>query len=249
MNGPRLKGPRAVLLRPALDTWHGLDRVLEGPRSLLLVGVGLALGWWIYVPMHELLHAFACLAAGGEVTRLEVAPLYGGHLLAAVLPWVVAGGDYAGRLAGFDTGGCDLVYLVTVLGPYVLSVWPGVWALRRAVERGSAWLYGASLPMALAPFLSFTGDAYEIGSILLTRLGPWRRHLELRGDDAVLWASNHWQAAAAPWGGFALALFLGLLWAWTTYTLAAILARRLGAPALEPRTAEPVEKTDPGEER
>ena len=38
-----------TLLRPGLDTWYGLDRVLEGPRSLVGVFVGLAIGWWIYV--------------------------------------------------------------------------------------------------------------------------------------------------------------------------------------------------------
>lgn len=241
-----------ALLRPALDTWYGLDRVLEDARSLAFVFLGLALGWWVYVPLHELLHAFACLAAGGEVTRLEVAPLYGGHLLAALFPWVVAGGDYAGRLAGFDTGGSDLVYLATDLGPFLLTLWPGVWALRRAAAAARPFTYGASLPFALAPFLSLTGDAYEIGSILVTRLGPWRDRLELRGDDALLWIETHAEIAGAPWGGFVLAGIFGLLWAWATYALAAVVARRLGAPALEPRRAvagSDSKNKDAGEDR
>ncbi|MEO1369492.1 MAG: hypothetical protein AAFX50_20120, partial [Acidobacteriota bacterium] len=147
---------RSFFTRPGLDTWHGLDRVLEGPASLAWVFVGLALGWWIYVPLHELLHAFACLATGGEVTKLEVAPLYGGHVLAAIFPWVEAGGEYAGRLSGFDTHGNDLIYLATDLGPFLLTLFPGVWALRRAVDTGKPWLYGGTLPFALAPFLSAT---------------------------------------------------------------------------------------------
>ena len=43
--------------------------------------------------LHELLHAAACLAAGGEVTRLEIAPQYGGGLMARVFPFVVSGGE------------------------------------------------------------------------------------------------------------------------------------------------------------
>ena len=224
-----------TLLRPGFDTWYGLDRVLEGPRSLVGVFVGLAIGWWIYVPLHELLHAFACLAAGGEVTRLEVQPLYGGHVLAAIFPWVVAGGEYAGRLAGFDTKGCDLIYLATDFGPFIMTLFPGVWALRRAVAKASPFFYGASLPFALAPFLSLTGDAYEIGSILVTRLGPWRERMELRGDDAILWVETHASVSGAPWGGFILALVIALVWAWATYALAALVAKRLGAPAITPR--------------
>ncbi|MEM8994192.1 MAG: hypothetical protein AAGF23_05305 [Acidobacteriota bacterium] len=229
---------RSFFTRPALDTWHGLDRVLEGPASLGWVFFGLAIGWWIYVPFHELLHAFACMATGGEVTKLEVAPLYGGHVLAAIFPWVEAGGEYAGRLSGFDTHGNDLIYLATDFGPFLLTLFPGVWALRRAVDTGKPWLYGGALPVALAPFLSFTGDAYEIGSILTTRLAPFRDHLDqLRGDDALLWIENHVGVAGAPWGGFVLSLSIGLLWAFATYALAAALANRLGAPPVSPRPA------------
>jgi hypothetical protein len=41
------------------------------------------------------------------VWRLEIDPLYGGALLARWLPFVEAGGEYAGRLSGFDTAGSD----------------------------------------------------------------------------------------------------------------------------------------------
>jgi hypothetical protein len=233
---------RAVLL-PLTDAWRGLDRCLDrGAWAIARVGAGLFAGWWIYVPVHELLHAAACRAAGGEVRQLEIAPLYGGALLARLLPFITAGGDYAGRLAGFDTHGSDLVYLATDLGPFLLTLVPGVWWLRRAARGRRTFAFGASLPVALAPFLSLTGDAYEIGAILVTRLPPWAgpasRQL-LRGDD--LWRRVSAIAGAAPktspmwelWLGAALAAAAGLAWALLTYGAGAALARLAGQPALD----------------
>jgi len=163
-----------TLRRPFFEVFLGLESCMAGGgRSLLAVFAGLLLGWWIYVPLHELLHAFGCLVAGGEVTRLEIDFLYGGAVLASWIPWVVAGSEYAGRLSGFSTGGSDLVYLITDLAPYLLTLWPGLWAMRLGVRKGWGLLYGAMLPWALASFMSLTGDAYEIGSILLTWIPPW----------------------------------------------------------------------------
>ena len=154
--------------------------------------------------MHELLHAAACRASGGEVTRLEIDRLYGGALLARVFPFVVPASEYAGRLSGFNTRGSDLIYLATDLGPFLLTLFPGVWALRRAAAARSAALFGAALPFALAPFLSLTGDAYEIGSILATRLPPWAapavRAAAARGRPRRR-SSASWRACRAPPGG------------------------------------------------
>ena len=239
--------PGAVLA-PATDTWRGLDRCLEGGwRALAWLLVGLLAGWWLYVPAHELLHAAACRAAGGEVRRLEIAPLYGGAVLARWLPFVSAGGDYAGRLSGFDTHGSDAVYLATDLGPYLLTVFPGVWWLRRAARaapRYRALGFGAALPVALAPFLSLGGDAYEIGAIAVTRLPPWTaaaaRQL-LRGDDLGLRVSAVAAAAAGGgdhdgatlWLGLLLAAAAGLAWALATYAAGALAAAWAGQPALK----------------
>lgn len=231
----------ALFARPWQDTFRGLEACLEGGgRALVAVGLGLLAGYWLYVPLHELLHAFACLAAGGSVTRLEIAPLFGGTLLAQVFPWVEAGDEYAGRLSGFDTGGSDLVYLATDLGPFLLTLWPGVWLLRWAARHRMAALFGASLPFALAPFLSLTGDAYEIGSILVTRLPPWSEpatHTLLRGDDLLKKVPELAAQESAPWGGLALAVALGLAWAFATYALASWVAGRLGEPPLPSQTA------------
>jgi len=152
---------------------------------------------------------------------------------------VAPASDYAGRLSGFDTRGSDLIYLATDLGPFVLTLFPGVWALRRAVAGRRALLFGASLPFALAPFLSLTGDAYEIGSILVTRLPPWAapavRGL-LRGDDLgkkIAAFAGMAGKAGAPWGGAALAVAIGVVWAFLTYGLGSAVARKLGAPPLQ----------------
>lgn len=216
-----------ALTAPFRDLLSGLDRCLErGVRSLALVFLGLLAGWWVYVPLHELLHAAACMAAGGAVSRLEIDGLYGGALLARVFPFVVSGSEYAGRLSGFDTRGSDWIYLATDLGPFVLTLFPGVWLLRRAAAARRPFLFGASLPFALAPFLSLTGDAYEIGSILVTRLPPWAGDGLLRGDDLFTKGAELARTPGAPWTGFALAALLGVAWAFLTWALGSALAGR-----------------------
>lgn len=235
MSSSALRG----LLRPFLDVLEGLDRCLDrGARGLFLMGLGLALGWWVYVPLHELLHAAACAASGGTVSRLEIDPLYGGALLARVFPFVTAGGEYAGRLSGFDTGGDDRIYLATDLGPFVLTLFPGVWWMRRAARRRQSLRFGMALPFALAPFLSLPGDAYEIGSILATRLPPWDqaplREL-LRGDDLGKKLGEIAALGHPPWGGLAVAVSLAVLWAALTCRAGGAVARRLDEPPLAPR--------------
>ena len=215
------------LATPLADLLNGLDRCLtRGVRSLGLVLLGTLAGWWIYVPVHELLHAAACAAAGGQVSRLEIDGLYGGALLARVFPFVVSGSAYAGRLSGWNTRGSDWIYLATDLGPFVLTLFPGVWLMRRAAGSGRGFLFGFSLPFALAPFLSLTGDAYEIGSILVTKDG------RVRGDDLFKIAEALGKTEGAPWGAFTLAALLGLVWAYLTWAAGAWVARRLGQPAI-----------------
>lgn len=227
---------------PVRDLMGGLERALDGRFSrFLLVACGLLLGWWIYVPLHELLHAAGCAVTGGAVSRLEIDPLYGGALLARLFSFVVAGGHYAGRLSGFDTHGNDLIYLATDLAPFLLCLFPGVWFLRRMARRGQAIFFGFALPFGLAPFLSLTGDAYEMGSILVTRLplwsGPGWSHL-LRGDDLVLIASGVLsRPSLIAVAGLLLATLLGIVWAFLWYASAGWLAARLGERPLEERAA------------
>ncbi len=199
--------------------WQGFERCLAaGWVGFAGIFGGLVASWWIYVPIHELLHASGCLIAGGSVSRLEIAPLYGGALWAKLVPFVVAESEYAGRLAGFSTHGSDLVYFVTVFFPYLLTLWPGVGLLLWAGRHGRAVQFGAALPVAFAPFISLWGDAYEIGSILATSLPPWTSATEvLRRDDFFLLVNELRTQATAPWGGALCGLLFGMLWASATY--------------------------------
>ena len=104
----------------------------------------------------------------------------------------------------------------TDLAPFVLTLFPGVWLLRRAAGARNALGFGTALPFALAPFLSLTGDAYEIGAIAVTRLPPWSHWpLLLRRDDLILriaelarrsgvsaetWAGSPWRRSSASAG-------------------------------------------------
>ena len=229
-----METPLDFFVAPARDLFHGMDKCLEyGTRGLFLIGAGLIVGWWIYVPVHELMHALACLVTGGTVSRLEINPLYGGVVLASVFPFVVAGGEYAGRLAGFDTGGNDLIYLATVFGPYLLTLLPGVWAFRRSGARGASFLFGFWVPWAFAPFISLTGDAYELGSILVTQLPPWASFDVLRSDDLILLVGELAKLPEPPWIGAALSFLVGVLWAFATYALARWLPKLIDGGRLD----------------
>jgi len=233
---------------PFRELFQGLDAVLRsGVRSLLLVGVGLIAGWWIYVPAHELLHAFGCWAAGGEVSRLEIDPLYGADALARIFPFVSPGGAYAGRLSGFDTRGSDWIYWLTDLAPFALALFPGFWWLRKAARAGRAGIFGAALPTACAPLLSLSGDAYEMGSLAVVHLPFWQGRRVLVGDDLGAKATEI--AGLGDPGllaGVTLAALLGLLWAFAWMLLARRLASALGEPALEERAPGAVRQAGSG---
>jgi hypothetical protein len=233
----------AILATPFTDLLYGLERCLApGVVGLLRCFAGLAIAWWVYVPVHELLHAFGCELGGGRVWRLEIDPLYGGTLLELWVPFVEAGGEYAGRLAGFDTAGSDAVHLLTTGLPFVLTVLPGVWLMRWGARRGSGLAYGAGLVPATGPFLSLTGDAYEIGSLGVAQLAPWSSELTratLVGDDVLVVARGLAGAGAVIWLGFALAATSAVVWAYLVWATGAAMARCLGQPALEPPPRAP----------
>ncbi len=81
-----------------------------------------------------------------------------------------------------------------------------------------------------------TGDAYEIGSILVSQVPPWSGESVatlLRGDDLFKKAPELAAHAGAPWVGFGLATVVGVLWAFGTYALSGWIAGRLGQAPLE----------------
>lgn len=181
------------ILVPLHDFVGALHRACPVPSwrcGLVAFGAALA-SWWVYVPVHELLHAFGCIVTGGTVERLEISPEYGAALLQKVFPFVAVGSDYAGQLVGYDTRGNDLVYAATVYAPYAVTIFVGVPLLREVARRGRAglgWcaLLGAAVPLAYASFANLAGDLYELGSIPVSRLAV----LLSAGADAARWRSD-----------------------------------------------------------
>lgn len=182
---------RKLLVQPLTDLAACLNQLAQAQhpfRSLVLVLVALVATWFVYVPIHELLHALGCLGTGGTVETLEVQVQYGGALLAQVFSFVEPGGEYAGRLSGFDTHGSDLVYLATDALPFSLSVLIGVPLLRACTRAARPLSMGPAIVLGLAPFYNLPGDYYEMGSILVTRAlaltgSDWTG---LRADDLIL---------------------------------------------------------------
>jgi hypothetical protein len=156
-------------------------------KTILYLMAGLLIGWWIYVPVHELLHVVGCLLGGGEVSQLEIVPLYGGHVFSRIFSFVTAEGPYAGRLSGFDTHGSDWIYALTIFFPFILSL-PGFRLLVWAGRRKSAFVFGFFVPCTLAPIISLTGDFFELGSLALYQIwpGPSGVYRSLISDDMFL---------------------------------------------------------------
>jgi hypothetical protein len=178
---------------PVNDYLRAVNACLDGFHGgrIALIAVTLMAGWWVYVPVHELAHALGCLVTGGRVSRLEIDAVYGAAFLRKIFPFVTVGSEYAGRLSGFDTGGSDLVYLATDFCPFLLTILIGVPLLRSAGRPGQRPLpacvrLGASLPIAYAPFISITGDYYEMGSIVISRLVA----LVVPGFEVTRWRSD-----------------------------------------------------------
>lgn len=238
IRGEALKEAFLRALRHVVAPWRdlirGLDRSLEGRgERLAWVFGGLLLGWWVYVPVHELLHVAGCVVTGGAVERLELDPMYGARWLRRIFPFIEPGGEYAGRLAGFDVRGSHWIYLATDLAPFLLALFPGLWLLRLLARKGRAFGYGASLPMAFSPWISWSGDAYEIGSLLVVQLPVWAEARELLvGDDLFARIDILRGAADPPWGGWIAGVTLGTIWAAGTTGLASWFASWLGQPPL-----------------
>ena len=181
--------------RPFDDLYDSIEQLIDCPRAFVAVGIALVsmtATWFVYVPIHELLHVAGCLVTGGEVSVLEIQEIYFGNLLAKMFDFVVVGSEYAGRLSGFDTHGSDLVYLATVFGPYLLTIFIGVPVLRMCSRRSRPLLFGPGVVIGLAPLYNFIGDYYEMASILTTRAitvlqggGQPPAYGSLRSDDLL----------------------------------------------------------------
>ena len=219
----------AAARHPIDDYLAALTRALPDVRvgNVLAIVAALAASWWIYVPIHELLHAAGCVLGGGEVQRLEIDPVYGAALLQRVFPFVAVGSEYAGQLTGFDTRGSDLTYLLTDFLPFTLTVLIGVPLLRAAASAGSSMrasiALGAAIPIAFAPFVSATGDYYEMGSILVSRaVAAFSAGFDLRrwrGDDLFKIGGELFSKGGGVGDalGLSASFLLGLMGAFATY--------------------------------
>ena len=245
--------PLIQLVRQPLDDYvAALARFADGwqwPRLAVLAAAA-GLSWFVYVPLHELAHAWGCLLGGGSVSRLDIDPIYGAAMLQRFFPFVSVGSAYAGQLSGFDTRGSDATYLLTDFLPFVGTILLGVPLLRAAARPGwsssaQAALFGAALPIAFAPFVSLTGDYYEMGSILVSGVAAWIRPgfaaARWRSDDLFKLAGELFGSAGAGDAGDALGLLLsfvlGGLLAILTYALGSAWARLLQRAAARASTA------------
>jgi hypothetical protein len=164
---------RTFFRRPIDDVLASLEHLVTARNpltSLVPALIAMLVTWFVYVGVHELLHVAGCVATGGSVTTLEISPRYGGALYAQVFPFVVTGGEYAGRLSGFDTKGSDWIYLATDFGPFMLTVLFGVTLVKFCARRRRPLLFGVAIVVGLAPFYNMQGDYFEMGSTIVTRL-------------------------------------------------------------------------------
>lgn len=246
---------KTFFLQPFLDCLAALEKAMLGPRpgrAMIVMVVALAATWFVYVPIHELLHAFGCWVTGGTVTELQIDAKYGGALLKPWFPFVTVGGAYAGRLTGFDTYGNDAIYLATDFAPFVLSLFPGVTMLALCTRRSRPVLLGASVVMGLAPFYNITGDYYEMGSILTTRGLTWVSAPQpgvafefVRSDDIFRligelisqrqqWGLTSPVRLTITLGLFLLSLTLSVVLAFATYAAGRVIAVALTGPIPRP---------------
>jgi hypothetical protein len=228
-----------------------MEQVVAGPRPLAgmaLLMLAMTASWYVYVPIHELLHALGCLAAGGTVTVLEIQTQYGGALLAEIFPFVQPGGEYAGRLSGFDTHGSDLTYLATDALPFTLSALVGVPIMRACTRTRRPLLFGAGVVLGLAPFYNLPGDYYEMGSIVTTAVVAafGGEFSGLRSDDLVLLIGQLLSEPetlgvsgpnAATLSIVAVSIVVAVVLAFATWALGDLLATRWVGPSIRPQGA------------
>lgn len=227
------------------------ERFQTESKPLLLLStlmLSFLITWFIYVPIHELLHVAGCILGGGEVKEVILDPKYGGALLNKIFPFIQPqASGYAGRVTGFDPGS-DLGYLTTVFFPFLLTIFPGVWLLIYSARIKRMCVSGIGMILGLAPFMNVTGDYFEIGTIITTKFwnivlqGYPARSIEaywdLRSDDIFRLVSEisssptlyglpgfsiFFQLAAVILSGFLLAIVFS---GWT-YQIGRLLAVQL----------------------
>ena len=227
-----IKQIKHILALPFEDFFSGLESCLSKQPylSLFVMMLSFVISWWVYVPLHELGHAFGCIIGGGTVSELQISPMYGAGFLKEIFPFVTVGSEYAGQLTGFDTRGSDLIYLLTDFFPFLLTIFIGVPLLRSASGSrplSAAIKLGFGLPVAFAPFISFSGDYYEMGSIIVSAIANFvsaTSQFTLWRSDDVFKLAGEIFFSGNPYGfidiaGVTLSFILGLILIYVTYML------------------------------
>jgi hypothetical protein len=236
-----------ILALPFEDFFSGLESCLSKVSyfNLLIMILSFIVSWWVYVPLHELGHAFGCILGGGTVSELQISPMYGAAFLKEIFPFVSVGSEYAGQLTGFDTKGSDLIYLLTDFFPFLLTIFIGIPLLRSASGSrplSAAIKLGFGLPIAFAPFISFSGDYYEMGSIIVSRIGNFlyttSQFTIWRNDDVFKLAGEIF-FSTNPYGlidilGVILSFILGIILIYATYLLGVFWSRIILGPKKKP---------------
>jgi hypothetical protein len=236
-----------ILALPFEDFFSGLESCLSKVSyfNLLIMILSFIVSWWVYVPLHELGHAFGCILGGGTVSELQISPMYGAAFLKEIFPFVSVGSEYAGQLTGFDTKGSDLIYLLTDFFPFLLTIFIGIPLLRSASGSrplSAAIKLGFGLPIAFAPFISFSGDYYEMGSIIVSRIGNFlyttSQFTIWRSDDVFKLAGEIF-FSTNPYGvidilGVILSFILGIILIYATYLLGVFWSRIILGPKKKP---------------
>jgi hypothetical protein len=240
---------KRIFVEPFSDVMASLEHVMgvaKPFRPTCIMLISLLATWFIYVPIHELLHVVGCVVPGGTVTELQIDAKYGGAILANVFDFVTPASQYAGRLTGFDTQGSDWIYLATVFGPFILTIIFGVPLMRICTRRKHPILFGSAVVIGLAPFYQIANDYFEMGSITVTRvatlLGAGSGGIAfepLRSDDVFRTIEEVFNKAPAlgldsplrlaAGVGIMLASFLtSVLMAFVTYYLGSLFSRAIG---------------------
>jgi hypothetical protein len=227
-----IKGIKTILALPFEDFFSGLESCLSrfSPFYIAALIISFLVSWWIYVPLHELGHALGCILGGGTVSELEISPMYGAAFLKEIFPFVSVGSEYAGQLTGFDTKESDLIYLLTDFFPFLLTIFIGVPLLRSAAGSKPLWAaikLGLGLPIAFAPFISFSGDYYEMGSIMISKIAnmisPAIEITRWRSDDVfklageLFFNGNPYEIRDVV--GVSVSFLLGIVLIYITYML------------------------------
>ena len=227
-----IKQIKHTLALPFEDFFSGLEICLSRSSylNLFIMMLCFVISWWVYVPLHELGHAFGCIIGGGTVSELQISPMYGAAFLKEIFPFVTVGSEYAGLLTGFDTKGNDLIYLLTDFFPFLLTIFIGVPLLRSASTSkplSAALKLGFGLPIAFAPFISFSGDYYEMGSSIVSHIAGFissTSQFDIWRSDDVFKLIGELFFSGTPYGiidiiGVALSFLLGIVLIYITYIL------------------------------